>query len=114
MASVKSYSTGFVLSVILTLLAYVAVTNHWLSGVGLILLIMGLASVQLVVQLVFFLHLGRGEKSRWNVVAFLFMLLVLLIVVIGSLWIMANLNYNMNMTPEQMDNYMLEQSNEGF
>lgn len=114
MASVKSYATGFVFSVALTLLAYQAVVNHWLSGPALIGTVMGLAVLQLIVQLVFFLHLGSESKPRWNLVMFLFMLLVLVIIVGGSLWIMANLNYNMMMTPEQMDEYMLKQSNKGF
>lgn len=114
MASVKTYVTGFALSVALTLLAYQAVVGHWFSEVGLIAFVMGLAVVQLVVQLVFFLHLGSESKPRWNLISFLFMFLVLVIIVGGSLWIMANLNYNMMMTPEQMDEYMMKQSNKGF
>lgn len=114
MASMKSYVTGFVLSVAVTLLAYAAVVNHWFAGILLVAVIMGLAVIQLVVQLVFFLHLGRESKPRWNLITFSFMLLVLIIIVGGSLWIMANLNYNMMMTPEQMDEYMLKQSNKGF
>lgn len=114
MKPVVSYIVGFVLSVVLTLLAYFAVTQHWLEGSGLVGLIMGLAAVQFIVQVVFFLHLGGETKPRWRLSAFLFMLLVLVIIVGGSLWIMENLNYNMMMTPEQMDEYMLKQSNKGF
>ena len=57
-----------------------------------------LAVVQLVVQLVFFLHLGRERQPRWNLLAFAFMAIVLLILVLGSLWIMNNLNYHMTQT----------------
>lgn len=114
MSTMKSYIIGFVLSLVLTLVAYFAVTEGWVSGTGLIALIMGLASIQFVVQLFFFLHLGNESKPRWQLAAFLFMFLVLVIIVGGSLWIMANLNYNMMMTPEQMDEYMLKQSNKGF
>lgn len=114
MSSMKSYVIGFISSLVLTLAAYFAVTQSWLSGAGLIALIMGLASLQFIVQLWFFLHLGNEPKPRWKLAAFLFMFLVLVIIVGGSLWIMANLNYNMMMTPEQMDEYMLKQSNKGF
>lgn len=113
-SSLIRYIVGFVLSVVLTLVAYVLVVMQMLSGMSLALAIMGLAAVQLVVQLVCFLHLGRGKKQRWNMAAFLFMGLVLLIIVLGSLWIMANMNYNMGMTPEQMDQFMNEQRDKGF
>jgi cytochrome o ubiquinol oxidase operon protein cyoD len=112
--SVTPYVTGFVFAVVLTLLAYAIVVNRWLSGGMLVAAIMTLAVVQLVVQLVFFLHLGRGKSARWNVTAFLFMVLILVIVVAGSLWIMHNLDYNMQMTPQEMDGYMKQQSNAGF
>lgn len=113
-ASLKNYTIGFVLSIALTLIAYFAVVNHWATGWALIAGIISLAVVQLVIQLVFFLHLGSETKPRWNLVIFLFMLMVLLIIVVGSLWIMNNLNYNMMMSPEEMDKHMLQQSNKGF
>jgi len=111
---VASYVIGFIMAVALTLIAYCIVVNHLLSGMTLAVVLMGLAAVQLLVQLVFFLHLGRDKKSRWNVASFYFMAMVLLIVVVGSLWIMNNLNYNMMMTPEQMNEYMLKESMKGF
>jgi cytochrome o ubiquinol oxidase operon protein cyoD len=79
----------------------------------LLAVVVGLAVAQLLVQLVFFLHLGREPKPRQNLVVFLFMLLVIGILVIGSLWIMHNLNYHMTMTPKQMDQKLLDQYSEG-
>jgi cytochrome o ubiquinol oxidase operon protein cyoD len=99
--SVASYVVGFALSIALTLGAYFSVTHHLFSHIGLIAVIFVLAMVQLVVQLLFFLHLGREGKPRFNLLTFLFMLLVLLIIVIGSLWIMNNLNYH-SMTPNEV------------
>jgi cytochrome o ubiquinol oxidase subunit IV len=113
-AGIGSYVIGFVLAVTLTLLAYVIVVNHLAAGFTLIATLLGLAAVQLLVQLVFFLHLGRDKNSRWNVASFYFMLLVLVIFVGGSLWIMSNLNYNMMMSPEDMNKFMLDQSMRGF
>lgn len=99
--SIMSYSVGFVSSIVLTLVAYGMVVKQLFTGKALVLAIMGLAVVQLLVQLLFFLHMGRESKPRWNLVVFLFMLLVLLIVVFGSLWIMYNLNYH-TMTPTEI------------
>jgi cytochrome o ubiquinol oxidase operon protein cyoD len=113
-ASTTTYVIGFVLAVILTLVAYAIVVNHWLSGAWLIGAIMSLAAVQLLVQLVFFLHLGKEKGSRWNVASFYFMLLILVVIVGGSLWIMNGLNYNMTMSSKQMDEYMLKESAKGF
>jgi cytochrome o ubiquinol oxidase subunit IV len=99
-----SYIVGFILSILLTLAAYFSVVNHLMSGKTLILMVAGLAVVQLLVQLLFFLHLGRESRPRWKLLVFWFMLLVVGILVIGSLWIMNNLNYNM--MPHDVETYM--------
>lgn len=93
-ATYKSYSVGFILCVLLTLAAYFAVDQHLLSGMALIAAIFGLGLVQALVQLILFLHLDKEEGPRWNLMIFFCMFSVLLIIVIGTLWIMANLRYN--------------------
>jgi cytochrome o ubiquinol oxidase operon protein cyoD len=90
----KSYVTGFVMSIALTLVAYFAVVDDNLSRSVIIGLIMTLAVAQLVVQLVFFLHLGEEKKPRFNLTTFVFALIVLITIVFGSLWIMNNLDYH--------------------
>ena len=106
-----SYVVGFVLSILTTLAAYFVVVNHlWPMEIR-VYIILGIAVLQLVVQSVFFLHIGRG--SHWKLVTYLFAILVVLIVVVGTLWIMHNLDYNMmHMSPDQMVQYMKE--NEGI
>jgi cytochrome o ubiquinol oxidase operon protein cyoD len=106
-----SYVVGFVLSVIATFIAYLIVVHHiWPTGT-LVYLVLGIAVVQLVTQVVFFLHIGRG--SPWKVITFAFAILIVLIIVIGTIWIMNNLNYNMmRMSPHQMQVYMNQ--NEGI
>lgn len=111
--NLKNLVIGFILSVMLTLAAYFAVTNagDGLSDRALICIVIGLALTQLLVQLLFFLHLGREEKPRLNLIVFAFMLVVIGIVAGGSLWIMHNLNYNM--MPEEMNQHMLDQYKKG-
>lgn len=108
-----SYIGGFVFSIVLTLVVFVLVNNHVATGHQayshdfLVLAIMGLALVQLVVQLVFFLHLGAESKPRWNLAVFLFMLVILVVIVGGSLWIMQNLDYNMQ-SPQEIGNSIMQ------
>lgn len=111
---VAQYVGGFVSALILTFVAYWLVTSKVIEGGWLIALLMGLAVVQFIVQLVFFLHVGSKTRSRWNLTALSFMLIILIVIVAGSLWIMNNLNYNMMMTPEQMEDYMNVQRDKGF
>ncbi len=103
--SFKSYAIGFVLSIVLTLASYLLVTENLLTGKTLVYTIVVLGLIQAVVQLIFFLHLAEESKPRWNLLVFLFMLLVLLIIVIGSLWIMYNLDYHMMMPMENGAHY---------
>lgn len=113
--TMQRYVIGFLSALVLTLAAYGVVVGQVFTGTALIAVIIALAAIQLIVQLVCFLHFGsKGTDSRWHQAAFYMMLIILVIIVGGSLWIMANLNYNMMMSPEEMDKYMLEQSNKGF
>jgi cytochrome o ubiquinol oxidase operon protein cyoD len=105
--SLNKYITGFLLSVTLTLFAYLLVTRVSGSNDLIIGLISGLAVVQFVIQLLFFLHLGDERRPRWKLAVLTLMLGVVLIVVVGSLWIMNNLNYRM--TPQQINQYMIDQ-----
>ncbi len=91
--TLRSYLIGFALSIILTLIAYFFVVEHVFSNHIIDYVLAALCIVQVVIQLVFFLHLGNESKPYWNFIVFSFMLSVILILVIGSLWIMYNLNY---------------------
>ena len=112
--TVAKYAIGFILSLLLTGTAYFLViqssNNPWL------LVTLGiLALTQMVVQLIFFLHLGEEASPRYKTISFVFMGGIMFIVVAGSLWIMANLDYNMmHMTPEEKNNYMMTQHDKGF
>lgn len=103
------YVVGFGLSLLLTFLAYATVAGKMFSSSLTIGLIVFFAIIQLFVQLIFFLHLGREAKPHWRWVTLGFGVLVVGIVVFGSLWIMDNLNYNMMHSPEKMHEYIHKQ-----
>lgn len=107
-----SYLSGFILSLVFTLAAYFSAVHHIFSSLGLTVLLLALAIVQFVIQLFFFLHVGRETKPRWKLLTLFFMIVVALIVVIGSIWIMYNLNYRMS--PQQINQYMQNQSADGL
>ena len=55
----------------------------------------GMALLQILVQLVYFLHMNSSSEGSWNLIAFIFTVLIVAILVVGSLWIMFHLNTNM-------------------
>lgn len=105
--SLKSYIIGFLLSLIFTLLSYLSVVNHLVTGMVLLAAIFGLAFIQLIVQLLFFLHLGEEKKPYWNSIFFIMTLSLIIIVIAGAVWIMYHLNTNM--TPQEIQQYVQSQ-----
>ncbi|SFF25002.1 cytochrome o ubiquinol oxidase operon protein cyoD [Paenibacillus algorifonticola] len=87
--SMKSYVIGFVLSIILTIIPIAIVMNDMLSKQLTIIVILIMAGLQFVVQLFFFMHLKDEAKPRYNTMALVFGLIILLTVVAGSIWIMS-------------------------
>ena len=94
--SIKSYVIGFILSLLFTLIPYYLVTNQTVAGNQLLITIVIFAMVQMVIQVTFFLHLGRGPKPRWNLFFFLATAGLVALVVSGSIIIINNLHYNMS------------------
>jgi cytochrome o ubiquinol oxidase operon protein cyoD len=114
--TVRSYTAGFVLSLILTLTAYTLVVQEAFSGWALVGVLAALAVAQLLVQLYCFLHLGKESRPRWNLTVALFAAMVVFIVVFGSLWIMKNIQYNhhhgVELTPSQTNEFIIH--DEGY
>lgn len=90
----RGYVVGFVMSIILTLGAYMLVVGGAFTVNETVGAIIALAVAQLVVQVLYFLHMGSEARPRWNTMSFVFTAFIVLALVVGSLWIMANLNYN--------------------
>lgn len=111
-ATFRSYVIGYILSLYLTFTAYLYVTNHLSTKWTLIVLISFLAFAQFIIQLLFFMHLGRENSPRVRLLVLGLMIGVVFILVAGSIWIMSNLNYRM--TPQQMQNYVKSQEDGGI
>ena len=101
----KSHTTGFLLSLFLTLAAYILVVKNLITPTTLIITLAFLALTQATVQLFFFLHIGQERKPHWKLTVFFFMAIVAVVIVFGSLWIMNNLNYNLMPKHKEADVY---------
>jgi cytochrome o ubiquinol oxidase operon protein cyoD len=95
-----TYVTGFALSLVLTALSFGAVMSGLVPHGMILPAISLLAVAQLVVQLIFFLHLGASREQRSNSVILTLTVLLVVVIVGGSLWVMHNANENM--MPKQM------------
>ncbi|HTR07034.1 MAG TPA: cytochrome o ubiquinol oxidase subunit IV [Paraburkholderia sp.] len=105
-AGVLIYTIGLLLAVVLTATSFWVANTSLLWGPGVPLGLAVLAIAQMGVHLVFFLHITTGPDSTNNVLALAFGVLIVALVIAGSLWIMANLNANMTMSPGLMDLHM--------
>jgi len=86
--SIKSYTIGFLLSIVLTIIPLVVVMNDMFNKTATTIIIIVMALLQFVVQLVFFMHIKDEEKPRYNLIALVFGLAIMVIIVGGSMWIM--------------------------
>ena len=105
--SFKSYMIGFILSVLLTAVPFWLVMGDVLDNKTFtVLLIMGLGVIQIFVHMIYFLHMNTKSEGGWTFMALIFTVVVVMITLIGSLWVMYNMNKNMmpTMTMEQMKN----------
>lgn len=94
-ATFSGYMTGFVLSVILTAIPFWLVMGSVLeNSVATIAIIVALGAVQIVVHMFFFLHVDAKVEEGWNLLSLLFTGMLLVIMLVGSLWIMFHLHEN--------------------
>lgn len=94
--TLKGYMTGFVLAVILTAIPFWLVMGKVFEQSNVTaLVILGLAVVQIVVHMVYFLHMNAKSEGGWTLLALIFTLVLVVITLSGSLWVMYHLNHNM-------------------
>jgi cytochrome o ubiquinol oxidase subunit IV len=92
----SSYMTGFVLSVILTAIPFWLVMGNVLNDTRMTsIVIMALAAVQIVVHMIYFLHMNTKSEGGWTFLALLFTLTLVVITLVGSIWVMYHMDQNM-------------------
>ena len=103
-ATLGGYVVGFVLSVILTAIPFWIVMTKAIESSGFtIVAILAFAAVQIVVHMVFFLHMTPKAEGGWSMMALAFTIILVVITLSGSLWVMFHLKSNMMpVTVEQM------------
>lgn len=95
-ATVKGYVIGFLLSVVLTAIPFWLVMAKVLPSSGVTaLVILGFAAVQIVVHMVYFLHMNAKVEGGWSMLALIFTAAVVFIMLAGSIWVMYHMNTNM-------------------
>lgn len=91
-----SYMIGFGLSVILTAIPFWLVMSGVLGDPKLTaFVILAFAAVQVVVHMIYFLHMNTRSEGGWSMMALLFTLVLVVITLSGSMWVMYHLNNNM-------------------
>ena len=93
--TLKSYLTGFVLSLILTAIPFALVMSGSVSPAVALVGIFSAGIVQIVVHLHYFLHLDTSSEARWNELALMFSVVIMILFIGGTVWIMYTLHYRM-------------------
>jgi cytochrome o ubiquinol oxidase subunit IV len=94
--TLRGYLTGFVLAVILTIIPFWLVMGHVIADHRITtIIVLGLAAVQIIVHMIYFLHLNTHSERGWNMLAMIFTAVLVVIVLGASIWVMYNENANM-------------------
>ena len=99
--SMRDYLIGFGLSVVLTAIPFSLVMSGVFAPQLTGGIIMAFAVAQIVVHMIFFLHMNAKSEGGWTILALIFTLILVVIALTGSLWVMYHLNTNM--MPHGMD-----------
>jgi cytochrome o ubiquinol oxidase subunit IV len=94
-ATVKGYGIGFMLSLILTAIPFWLVMAKVLPAHLTAPIILGFAAVQMVVHMIYFLHLNAKVEGGWSMLALVFTAALVVIMLAGSIWVMYHMNTNM-------------------
>jgi cytochrome o ubiquinol oxidase operon protein cyoD len=95
-SSLKGYVTGFVLSVVLTAIPFwLVMSKVFDKSSTTAAVILGFAAVQIVVHMIYFLHMNTKSEGGWTLLALIFTVMIVVIALSGSLWVMYHLNHNM-------------------
>jgi len=102
-STLGGYLTGFLLSVVLTAVPFALVMGHVLASPLLTaVVLLALAAIQIVVHMIYFLHMNSRAEGGWSLLALMFTMSLVVITLSGSLWVMYHMNHNMMPTMHQM------------
>ncbi|WP_035664488.1 cytochrome o ubiquinol oxidase subunit IV [Bradyrhizobium sp. Ec3.3] len=92
---IRGYLVGLGLATLITVVAFIVSGTSlvWQPSIPIALVVLAIA--QMGIHLVFFLHITTGAESLNNMLALMFGLLIVVLLIVGSLWIMTHLNHNM-------------------
>ena len=92
----SGYMIGFVLSIILTAIPFWLVMNNVINDRNVAVLVLGgFAVAQVIVHMVYFLHMNGKIEGGWTLLSTIFTVVFLAIAVAGTLWVMFQMNTNM-------------------
>lgn len=92
----KGYWIGFLLSVVLTAIPFGLVMSGAIADTRVTAgIIMAAAAIQIVVHMIFFLHMNTKSEHGWTMMALIFTVIIVVIVIAGSVWVMYHMNANM-------------------
>ena len=109
LGTLVQYLVGLSVCIGFTLLGFWLAFSHCLDHTMTLVMLVGLAVLQFFTQVYFFFHLGGRHTPRHQQVAIAFATLIVLIVALGSLWVMHDLNGRMMYSPTMMEQYMKTQ-----
>jgi len=90
------YLTGFLLSILLTAIPFWLIMGDvFRSPTTAAIVVLVFAAIQIVVHMVYFLHMNSKSESGWTMLALIFTIVVVVITLAGSFWVMHHLNANM-------------------
>ena len=89
------YLLGLGLALLLTAASFGIGPSGLVWGPAIPAALAALAIAQIGIHLAFFLHITTGPDNTNNVLALAFGVLIVFLVIVGSIWIVANLNHNM-------------------
>ncbi|HEX8484413.1 cytochrome o ubiquinol oxidase subunit IV [Sphingomonas sp.] len=99
---VRGYVIGLGAAALLTGASFYVAGSGLIWGPGIPVALIALAVGQMGIHLVFFLHVTSGPDNTNNVLALAFGVLIVALVLVGTLWIMANLDHSMMPMDELM------------
>ncbi|MBB4155338.1 cytochrome o ubiquinol oxidase operon protein cyoD [Sphingomonas jinjuensis] len=91
----KEYWIGFLLSVVMTAIPFWLVMTQPIGKQAIAMTIMLFAAAQMIVHMIFFLHMNRKAEGGWSIMALIFTVVIVVIALSGSLWVMYHMNENM-------------------